>query len=79
MNEYIVVETVNAIAAGRFVALVKGEHVMLAADEVDDLLRAGYIEGTAVEPKMSANIETAALIPAETATAPAQRTLKRKA
>ena len=78
MNEYIALMTVNAIAAGRFVALAEGERVNLSQAEADDLLRAGYIKAVEVETNATGAIEMAALIPAETATAPAQRTSKRK-
>ena len=44
MAEYIVLVTVNAMAAGRFMALVEGERVSLSRAEADDLLRAGYVE-----------------------------------
>jgi hypothetical protein len=79
MDEYIAVETVNALAAGRFVALVTGEHVMLSADEADDLLRVGYVvpihEGQ--EAEVGA-VERAALRPAERATAPAQEARRKR-
>jgi hypothetical protein len=78
MGEYIVVETVNAIAAGRFMALVKGERVSLSSDEADDLLRAGYVEVAHAKGNATTHVETAAHTPAETATAPAQRAGKRK-
>ena len=79
MAEYIVLVTVNAMAAGRFVALVEGELVTLIDNEADDLLRAGYVEVAPAQAKTAADVENAALAPIETATAPAQRAAKRKA
>lgn len=79
MDEYVVVETVNAIAAGRFMALVKGARVSLSPDEADDLLRVGYIEVAHAKGKATTLVETADITPVETATAPAQRIVKRKA
>lgn len=43
-GEYIARVTVNAMAAGRFLALVEGDHLRLTAEEADDLLRVGYVE-----------------------------------
>mgnify|MGYP001390881129 CR=1 FL=1 len=79
MDEYIVRETVNAIAAGRFMTLIKGERVALAPDEADDLMRAGYVEVAHAKGNATSHVETADITPAETATAPAQRIVKRKA
>jgi hypothetical protein len=79
MAEYIVLVTVNAMAAGRFVALVQGERVTLTDNEADDLLRAGYVEVAATQINVAAQVETAALAPTEMATAPAQRASRRKA
>jgi hypothetical protein len=79
MAEYIVLVTVNAMASGRFMALVEGERVSLSRAEADDLLRAGYVRVAVAQGNEVAYVETAALAPSETATASAQRTSKRKA
>lgn len=42
-REYIALETVNAVAAGRFVALAAGDVVTLTDEEAYDLLRVGYV------------------------------------
>ena len=79
MDEYVGVETVNAIAAGRFMTLVECEKVNLSQAEADDLLRAGYIKTSDVETNATGAVEAAALTPSETATAPAQKAVNRKA
>lgn len=78
MFEYIARVTVNAMAAGRFVALVKGERVLLAPEEADDLLRVQYVEPAPEATGKAAAVETAAFEPEETATAPTQESKRRK-
>mgnify|MGYP000933634460 CR=1 FL=1 len=52
-REYVVLETVNAVAAGRFVALVAGDVVTLTDAEAADLVCVGYVAERQAEIEMA--------------------------
>lgn len=85
---YVARVTANALAAGRFVALVAGEPVELSQAEAEELLRLAFVvkatKGKATAQDVEADndeggeVETASLEPDRTATAPAQNAKSRK-
>jgi hypothetical protein len=88
---YVARVTANALAAGRFVALVTGEPVELSPVEAEELLRVAFVvkaskgkrksdDGDGEEMGMVevGKVETASLLPDRTATAAAQNAKSRK-
>ncbi len=58
MTKYVALETVNAVAAGRFMRLVKDHEIELSDEEAKDLSRVGYIEIAAADPAVEKPDET---------------------
>jgi len=85
---YVARVTANALAAGRFVALVTGEPVELSPAEADELLKVAFVvkatKGNRADVDDEANesergeVATASLEPERTATTAAQNARSRK-
>jgi hypothetical protein len=73
--QYVARETVNAIAAGRWIHLEAGQKITLSSAEAADLARCGYIQD---EEDDLTQVERAVIGPEETAVAPAQKKTRRK-
>jgi hypothetical protein len=83
---YVARVTANALAAGRFVALVAGEPVELSPAEADELLKVAFVVKATKSKKADIGddetdedeVATASLRPDRTATAAAQNAKSRK-